>query len=192
METKNSSKGKKGETSLVKKLLYQEIEQELTSSPSAFFTRFDKLSVAEMSDLRRNLEKVAKRTLVVKHTIAKKILEKNKLSDAQRFLEGSILVTLGAKEPQAVSKTLVDFIKGRDNVELKGMIVDGSIYDGNFIKEFAKLPSRKDLLAILAARMMSPIVGMVLTLKGLIRSLVIALNEVQKKKAQGSQAPAQA
>ena len=109
---------------------------------------------------------------------------------AARFLEGSILVTLGVQEPQLVSKTLVDFVKGRENMELRGMILDGRILEGSFVRELARLPGRKELLTQVAIRMKSPITGFVLTLKGLVQSLVIALSEIQKKKTAETPQPA--
>lgn len=175
---------KKEKVSLAKKLLFEEIDKEFRSSDSLFFSRFDRLNVADMSELRRNLEKVSRRTLVVKHTLAKKILERVKVGEAARFLEGSILVTLSAEEPQLVSKTLVDFVRGHENVELKGLILDGKVYDGTFVKELARLPSRKDLLALVATRMKSPITGFAVTLRNVLQSFVSVLNEVHKKKAQ--------
>lgn len=178
----------KKEHSLGKRLMFQELEKEFSNAENAFFSRFDRLNVADMNELRRSLEKVARKTFMVKHSLAKKILGSRKLTGADRFLDGSILVTLGAKEPQLASKTLVDFIKGHENVQLKGMILDGQIYESSFIKELAKLPSRKELLTQTAIRMNSPIQGFVMTLSGLIQSFARVLNEVQKKRAQeGSQ-----
>ena len=181
---------KKREISLSKKLIFEELEKEFSSSSNSFFSRFDRLSVQDMNELRRNLEKVSKRTLLVKHTLAKKMLEKANLKEAVQFLDGAVLMTLGVKDPQMASKTLVDFMKGRENMEVKGMILDGKIYEASFVKEMAKLPSRKDLLGMVAIRMKSPITAMVMTLSGLIQSWVRVLNEVQKKRAQ--EAPQQA
>ena len=184
MGKESSAGGKKDRISLGKKLLLEEIEREFSSSENTFFSRFDRLSVADMSELRRNLEKVSKRTLVMKHSLAKKVLEKNKVADAVRFLEGSVLVTLGAKEPQLASKTLVDFVKGHENLQLKGMILDGKVYDSSFIRELAKLPSRKELLTLAVTWMKFPIARLAMTLGGVLQSFVSVLNEVQKKKAQ--------
>lgn len=174
----------KREPSLVKRLLFQELEKEFTASEAAFFSRFDRLNVQDLSELRRSLEKISRRTLMVKHALAKKILEKIELAEATRFLEGSILVTLGAQEPQLVSKTLVEFVKGHENFELKGLILEGKVYEGSFIKELAKLPSRKGLLTQVAIRMKFPLARFVMTLGELTRSLVVALNEIHKKRAQ--------
>lgn len=170
--------------------MFQELEKEFTSNTSAFFSRFDRLNVQDMSELRRNLEKVSRRTLVVRHALAKKILEKTSLAGATRFLEGSVLVTLGVEEPQLASKALVEFVKSHENVEIKGLIFDGKIYEGSFVKELAKLPSRKELLTMTAIRMKSPIIYFVLTLRNLMQSFVSVLNEIQKKRAQ--EAPQQA
>lgn len=189
MGKESSTEGKKDQISLGKKLLLEEIEREFSSSENAFFSRFDRLSVADMSELRRNLDKVSRRTLVMKHSLTKKVLEKNKVADAIRFLEGSVLVTLGAKEPQLASKTLVDFVKGHENLQLKGMILDGKVYDGSFIKELAKLPPRKELLTMVATRMKSPIARLAMTLGGILQSFVSVLNEVQKKKALAREGP---
>lgn len=184
MEKKNASGPKK--VSLGKKLMFEELDREFSSSPITFFSRFDRLTVQDMSELRRSLEKVSKRSLVVKHTLAKKVLEKIKVPEAARFLEGSMLVTLGAQEPQVVSKTLMEFVKGHENLVLKGLILDGKAYDESYVKELARLPSRKELLAQVAIRMKSPIAGFAMTLRALLQSLVIALSEIQKKKVQAA------
>lgn len=175
-------KRKEGVT-LPKRLIFEELEREFKTHENAFFSQFDKLSVQDMTDLRRSLEKVSKRTVVVKHTLAKKILERLNLSEAVSFLTGSILVTLGAKEPQAASKALVDFVKTHESVQLKGMILEGKVYEAAFVKELARLPSRKELLTRVVAGLNSPVARFALTLNSIIQSFVIALSEIGKKKA---------
>ena len=123
---------------------------------------------------------------MVKHALAKKVLEKAQLSEASRFLEGSVLVTLGSEEPQRISKTLVEFVKTHENFELKGLILDRQVYEASFIKELARLPSRKELLTQVAVRMKSPLARLAMTLGSLTRSLAVALNEIYKKRAQES------
>lgn len=181
MET--MAKQKKEEHSLTKKLLFEEIEKEFSLNENLFFSRFDRLNVADMSELRRNLEKVSRRTLVVKHTFVKRILEKVKVPDAASFLEGSVLVTFGSGEPQLVSKALMEFSKSHEQVQVKGMVLEGKVYGESFVKELAKLPSRKELLAVVARTLQSPITRLAMTLNGILRSFVSVLDETRKKKA---------
>ena len=60
---------------------------------------------------------------------------------------------------------------------------EGQVYGEDFVKQLAKLPSRKELLTQLVLRMNSPIQGFANVLGALTRNLVVALEEVRKKKA---------
>lgn len=180
----SQTKEKKGEIPLEKQLMQAEIEKEFQGNSHVFFSRFERLTVQEMSELRRSLEKVSRRTLVVKHTLTKKILEKMELSEASKFLEGSVLVTLGDGEPQTISKALADFAKAHEGLRLKGMIFEGKVYGDDRVKELAQLPSRHELLALVATGLKSPLARLAGGLRGVLQSLVIVLSEVQKKKTQ--------
>lgn len=182
MEKTKPAKKQKDSVSYEKQLILAEIEKEFRSSPNAFFSRFERLTVQDMSELRRSLQKISKRTLVVKHAMAKKIFGGLKLEEATRFLEGSVLVTFGEGEPQLVSKTLVDYARAHENLKLNGAVLEGKIYTSDFIRELAKLPSRIELLTAVAIQLKSPVTRLAMTLRGLLQSFVIALNEVQKKR----------
>lgn len=184
MEKTEAKKEKK--LSVAKELIFSEIDREFRSNPNIFFSRFERLNVQEMSELRRGLEKVSKRSLVVKHSLAKKVLEGMGQAEAVGFLEGTVITTLGGGEAQPISKVLVDFVKGHENVKLRGVIFEGKAYPDSFIRKLAGLPSRHELLTMAVVRFQSPITRFAITLNSLLRSLVIAVNEVHKKKAQAA------
>ena len=165
-----------------KELMMQEIEKEFAKNTCAFITRFDAISVADLSDFRRRLEKVSSRSMVVKHAMAKKIFIKHKVGEAEKFLKGQVLVTFGNREPQVISKAIVDFAKGNQKLVPAGVVFESKVYDQEFVKKLAKLPSRHELLTQLVARVQSPISGFVMTLNQVLRGVVVALNEVKKKK----------
>ena len=168
--------------SLAKEIMLKEIEKEFDSSTCAFISTFAALSVADISDYRRQTEKFAKRSLVIKHTLAKKVFEKKKIADAEKFLNTQVLVTFGTKEPQAISKAVVEFAKTHDKLIPAGLIMDNKVYGKEFVKQLATLPSRQELLTQVVVRVKSPITGFVLTLNQLVKGVVVALNEVKKKK----------
>lgn len=167
--------------SLTKELMMKEIEKEFESNNCAFLSAFQGLTVAQISEYRRVTEKVAKRSLVVKHTLAKKVFEGRKI-DAEKLLKGQVLVTFGCKEPQAISKAIMDFAKANDKLIPSGMVMDNKVYGQEFVKQLATLPSRHELLTQVAVRVKSPITGFVLTLNQLVKGVVVALNEIKKKK----------
>ena len=174
--------------SAVKELMMKEMEKEFKNNSCAFFSSFNKLSVADLSEFRRSVEKVSKRSMVVKHAMAKKIFAAAQVSDAEKFLKGQILVTFASGEPQLVSKSIVEFAKKNDKLAPAGVILDNKVYDGEFVKRLAKLPSRHELLTQVVIRVKSPISGFVMTLNQVLRGFVIALNEIKKQKETQPQA----
>lgn len=166
----------------MKELMMKEMVAEFEASPYAFFSQFDGLTVADVSDFRRSLEKVAKRSLVIKHSLAKKVFKNRGLQTAENFLRGSVVVTFGDRDPQSISKVIVEYAKSHEKLVPAAVIFENQVYDQAFVKKLAKLPSRHELLTQLAVRIKSPITGLVLTLNQLVQGLVIALNEVRKKR----------
>ena len=162
--------------------MLKEIVSEFDKNTCAFISTYDALSVADVSDFRRQTEKFAKRSMQVKHTLAKKAFQAKKFTEAEKFLKSQVLVTFGNKDPQAISKVIVDFAKANNKLTPAGMIMDNKVYGLEFVKQLATLPSRHELLTQVVVRVKSPISGFVMTLGQLTRGLVVALNEVKKKK----------
>ena len=168
--------------SAVKEIMMKEITRELEANPYAFLTRFEGLPVSDLSDFRRNVGKVAKRSLVVKHALAKKVFSQLKVEDVEKLLTGSVIVTVGDKEPQMISKAIVDFAKTHEKLMVSGVVLDRKVYGHEFVKQLATLPSRHELLTQVVVRVKSPISGFVMTLGQVLRGFVVALNEIKKVK----------
>jgi large subunit ribosomal protein L10 len=168
--------------SFVSEMMFKEVVREFDENPYAFFSTFEKLKVSELSEFRRLTGKVAKRSMVVKHSFAKKIFSERQWQGAEKLLKGSIVVTFGTREPQMISKTILDYIKTNDKLASAGVVFENRVYDGAFVQRLAKLPSREELLTQVVIRIKSPITGLVLTLGQMVRGLVTVLNEVKKKK----------
>ena len=109
-------------------------------------------------------------------------ITQRQLADASKFLNNSVVLTFAADEPQVVSKKLMKIAKGNKNIVPAGVIFENKVYDQNFIKDLAKLPSREELLTQVVVRVKSPITGLVLGLGQIVRGLVQALNEIKKKR----------
>lgn len=168
--------------SMVKEKMLEEMRKEFKTTPYAFVSSFSGLAVADISEFRRTLEKVSRRSMVVKHRLAEKIFSELKVPDAAKILKGSVVITLGDKDPQVISKTIMDFIKTNEKIVPEGAVFENAVYGQEFVKRLAKLPSRKELLTQVVIRVKSPISGFVMTLGRMMCGLVVALNEIKKKK----------
>ena len=169
--------------SIGKQLMLEELVDALRANNYIFFTRYQKLSVSDFGELRRKLEKVSDRALVVKNWVARLAFQKVGIKDVNGFIKGSVFMTLGGQEPQVISKVLVNFAKDRENFQLTGACLDGRLYDPTYLQGLAKLPSREVLLATVVSRLNAPIGNFVNVMGQLIRSLAVVLDQVSKQKA---------
>lgn len=169
--------------SLAKELMLQELLNTLQSKNYIFFARYQGLPATEFVELRRKLEKVVDRTVVIKNTLTRLAFKQLGVKEINGLLKGSVLLAVGKKDPQNISRVLVDFAKGRENFRLDGAYLEGQIFPAQYLQSLANLPSREVLLATVVNRMNAPIGGFVNVLGQLMRSLVTALDQVQKKKS---------
>jgi large subunit ribosomal protein L10 len=169
--------------SLAKGVLLKEVVETFRSHNYIFLARYRGLSAGDFVELRQKLGKVADRSLVSKNSIVRLAFKQAGVSDINGLIKGSIFVTAGRKEPQLISKALVDFAKGRENFELGGACMDGTVYQASYIKALAELPSRDALLASVVGGLNAPIAGFVHVLGGLMKGLAIVLGQIQAQKA---------
>ena len=169
--------------SLAKELILKELVKTLESKNYIFFARHHGLSAADFVELRRKLEKATNRTLVVKNTITRLAFKQMGVPDVNGVIKGSMLLAIAERDPQIVSKILVEFAKGRENFQLDGAYLEGQLFQAQHLKSLADIPSREVLIASVAGGLNAPISGFVNVLGQLIRSLAIALDQIQKTKA---------
>ena len=166
-----------------KELMYQEIEREFDKSPYVFFSNFENVSVSDLSKARAKMNVSANRSMLVKHAMARKILKERGLTNVEQLLTGSVLLTFGDKEPQDISKGVVDGSKVSPKIKCAGVLFEGKLEGAEFVQQLSKLPSRHELLTQMVVRMNSPITGFVCVLANTIRGLVVALDQIRTKKS---------
>lgn len=172
--------------SIAKELILEELIKTLQSKNYIFFAKHHGLSASDFVELRRKLEKVSDRTIVVKNAIARLAFKKMGITEINGLIKGSLLLTVAEKDPQLVSKVLVEFAKGRESFQLDGAYLEGKVFPSQYLKSLADLPSREVLLASVLGGLNAPISGFVNVLGQLIRSLAVVLDQVQKTKATAS------
>jgi len=166
-----------------KDLMTAELKACFEKNPYVFFTSITGLNVADVTELRRAVEGKGQRALLVKNSLAERVLKERGLNgDTQKLLKDSVLVTFANKNPQDVSKAIVEFAKTKEKLVLRGAILDGKVVEPAVIKQLATLPSREVLLGKVVSGINAPIAGLVLTLGGLVRAFAVVLNQVAEKK----------
>ena len=172
--------------SLAKELMLQELVNALESKNYIFFARQQGLSATDFVELRRKLEKATNRTLVVKNTLTRLAFKQLGVDGVNGVIKGSMFLAVAEKDPQVVSKILVEFAKGKENFQLDGAYLEGNLFPAQYLKSLAELPSREVLIASVLGGLNAPISGFVSALGQLVRSLAVVLDQIQIQKAKAN------
>ena len=166
-----------------KKVVVEDIKEKIQSAKSVVFVKFNGLTVAEDTELRREFRKNNVEYKVLKNTLIRRAFNDMGITDFDEDLNGPTSVAFGPDETGA-SKVIMAAVKKFENkVSVKSAFVDGGRVDVNGVKELASMPSKEELVAKMLGSLQAPISNFVGVLSAMPRSLVIALNAVAEKKA---------
>ena len=153
--------------------IVEEIKQKVKDAKTIVLFDYRGLTDAEIKELRRKLRDSNADYKVCKNTLMDRAFNDLDINLTEQ-LKGPSAFAYGEDQIAPV-KILSDFAKTHKALVLKVGIVDGEIADQAKLAEYATLPSRDELLTMLAG-------GMI----GLVRDLSIALNLYAEQKDDGS------
>ena len=155
-----------------KKVVVEEIKQKIQDSKSVVLVKFNGLSVAEDTELRREFRKNNIEYKVLKNTLVRRAFNDLGVKDFDEDLNGPTSVAFGSDETGA-AKVVMDAVKKYDKkVSVKSAYFEEKRLDENGVKALAAIPSKQQLYAMLASALL-----------GVPRALAIALNQVAEQKA---------
>ena len=170
----------------------QEIESlksELAERPPTFVLAYRGLTVNQVSLLRKRVRASSSRYRVVKNRLALRVIKGTPYEGLAPHMKGPVAIAYGRKDPAALAKTLEDFSKENQGLQVKAALVDGRVIDAQAVKNLASLPSREVLVTRLLSVLTGPMVRLVTVMKAPARGLVRALDEIaRKKETQGTAA----
>ncbi len=166
-----------------KELFVEDLTGKMTGAASIIFTDYRGLNVAQVTELRSKLREADIEFRVIKNTLARFAADKAKIDDLDEILIGPTAMAFGVNDPVAPAKILLAFAKDHPQLEIKGGVLDGSVIDLSKVEYLAKIPSREELLAKALGSMQAPISGLAMTLSGILRKFLYALNEIKETKA---------
>ena len=159
----------------------KELEEAL-QHPCLFVTQFSRLSMQDLEALRRQLRPLETRYLVAKNSLSRLALRQLKLEQLSELMRGQTGFVVGEKDPIAISKVLVKFVKDHDTLQLRGGFLEGEFMTEEGIRTLAALPSQEVLLGKTLFLIQSPVSRLEGVLVGMLRKFLVALQELSKKR----------
>ena len=134
-------------------------------------TDYRGITVEDVTGLRNTLRDTKAEYKVIKNNIVKRALNANGEKELDSVLEGPTAVVMAEEDYLEPLKAIYKFAKDNEFYKIKGGIIEGKVMSVEEIITLAKLPSRQELLGMLAGALL-----------GNISKVAIALDQVRKQK----------
>ena len=141
----------------VKAPIIEQIKSAIDGSKGFVLADYRGLTVAQDTDLRKQLREAGVIYKVFKNTYIKRAIAGTEYEQLSSSLEGPTAVAISKTDATAPARILAKFSKTAPKLELKAGIVEGTYYDSKSIITIAEIPSRDELLSRLLGSMKSPI-----------------------------------
>jgi large subunit ribosomal protein L10 len=133
------------------------------------------LTVMQVTKLRQALLAEGCEMRVIKNNIVKRAAIEAGHNDLVDSLTGPNAIAFSKEDSVAAARVLYDFAKENDKLDLKVGVIDGNYVGTDELLVYATLPSREQLLTMLAAGMM-----------GTVKDLAIAMHLYTEEDAEES------
>jgi len=161
-----------------------EVAEEISKASGLYFTDFAGITVANITELRREFRKAGCGYRVAKNTLIQKALEQvtgyEKVYDK---LVGPTGIAFGYEDPLAPAKIIKQFNEKHGKLQAKACVVEKQVFDGSQLDALSKLPSRKEIIAGIIGGVQAPAQNLVGVINAVMRDLVSVIGEIEKKKA---------
>ncbi len=138
-----------------KEKVVEELGQIFESSGVVVVSHYAGLTVAEMQDLRARMREAGGSVRVAKNKLAKIALEGKPNEQLSDLLAGMTVLSY-SEDPVAAAKVAEDYAKDNSKFEILGGAMGETILDRAGVSAVAKLPSREELIASIAATLGAP------------------------------------
>ena len=149
----------------LKKPIVEEISELLNGAATAVVVDYRGLTVAQDTDLRKQLREAGVVYKVYKNTMINFAIKDTEFADLAQHLEGPTALAVCKDDATAAARVLAKFGKTAEALEIKGGVVDGTYYDAAGIAQIASIPSREVLLSKLLGSMQSPVTNFARVIK---------------------------
>ena len=158
-----------------KEAAVQELQEMIQGSTAVFLTDYRGLSVAALTNLRRQLRETNAEYAVAKNTLTSIAAERAGVAEVQPLLEGPTALAFAFGDPSATAKVINDFARTSRILTVRAGLLNNRVLSAEDVTELANLEPREVLLARLLGGFNSPIASFVGVLNASISQIAYLL-----------------
>jgi large subunit ribosomal protein L10 len=139
-----------------KKYLIEEVAGHLKKSDYIILANFDKMTVADVAELRQRLAAHHGEFHVVKNSSLRVAAQALGLPNFDSALVGPTAIVVGGKNSPGVAKVIRDFIREKQKLAVKAGVLSNRLITAKDIEKLADMPSLDSLRAQLLGLLSQP------------------------------------
>ncbi|HEV2245384.1 MAG TPA: 50S ribosomal protein L10 [Terriglobia bacterium] len=166
----------------------KDLHEELKKARTIFLTGFEGLTVAQDTELRRQITRTGARYKVVKNSLIERAATGTDAAPTAQNLRGTTsLAYTAATDPVSLAKVLVEYAKENPALVFKAGMVEGRVVSLAEVEALASLPSREELFAKALFMMKAPAQQLATAISAVARDLARVIQQaVKEQKFQAS------
>jgi large subunit ribosomal protein L10 len=161
-----------------------DMRAKLERATGVVLTDFSKLTVLEISDLRRRLRDASSDYRVSKNRLIKLAVREANYPDADPMLDSATAIAFAYEEPTHLAKVLVQYAKDNEKLRIKGGYLGKKAMSEKLVRQLATVPSRPELYTRLARSLKAPVASLIYALKGTTSKLVTVMAAIARQAEQ--------
>ena len=139
-----------------KEELVEQYKKWVAESDALILAHYHKLSVKDISDLRKEIRDSGGEFHVIKNRLAKRAFEESGREWEEGVFTGPTALGVSYENPSGLAKALKNFAKEHGTIEIKSGYLDERLVSTAEINELADLPSMAEMRAKLLSTISAP------------------------------------
>jgi large subunit ribosomal protein L10 len=135
----------------------EEITGKLQNSASTVVVEYRGLTVAEVTELRRQLRAESIDFKVYKNSMVSRAAEAANLGELNETLVGPNAFAFG-NDAVAPARILAKFAKTHNALVIKSGVIEGKVFNAEAVNKFATLPNKEGLISMFLGCLQSPVI----------------------------------
>ena len=173
----------------LKQWMAGEVRASVGASEACLVLGWKTLTGETSSALRSQLRKSKVELTVIHNRVARHALADGALKDIRPLISGPTALATGGQDAAALSKAVMEGVKGRPGFVCRGGFVEGRVVTGEEVRILASLPTRGELLSMIAAVVVQPVTDVAFGIDAILAGVARAVEAVREQKSKEPQPP---
>ena len=169
--------------------ILQNVLERLQDKPLIVTARYSNVDASQMNDLRRNINDGGGNMFIAKNNLVKIAADQLGISNIHTIIDGPTAYIVTSDDVAGMVKALTQSIKDQSiNIQILGGIMEQELIDAARVEQIADLPSRDQLIGMLASALNGPLTSFARVLNAPVQNLASTLEQIAEQRRTAEEA----